>query len=134
MIDWFNQYDWSIHFHNCIGYRPRHKNIHFILCCILYMIKEQNTASYGDNSRMLCSVHPALKYCGSSRLLLTAHLYVYCSAGTATALPWQLLHFSVCYCVFTFTMARPRPKHSRVVATYSLHMTWSAGTDTEFPK
>jgi len=24
LIDWFNLYDWSIHFHNCIWYGPRH--------------------------------------------------------------------------------------------------------------
>jgi hypothetical protein len=129
LIDWSNRYDWSIHFHNRIGHRPHHKNKHIILYCILYMTKEQNIASYGDNSWLLRSVQPVLKCCGS-RLLLIAHLYVSCSAGTATAFRQQLLHFSVCYCVFIFIMARPRTKHSRAVATYSLHMTWTAGIDT----
>jgi hypothetical protein len=43
LIDWFNWYDWLIHFHNCIWYGPHHKNIHIILYCIYI-------ASYGDNS------------------------------------------------------------------------------------
>ena len=85
------------------------------------MIKEQNIASSGDNSRLLCYVHPVLKYCGS-RLLLTANVYAYCNAGTATAFSGQLLHFGICHCVFIFIMARPRPKHSKVVAFYSLHI------------
>jgi len=53
LIDWFHWYDWLIHFHSCVGYRLRHKNIHIILYCILYMIKEDNMASNGDNSRLL---------------------------------------------------------------------------------
>ena len=73
-IDWFNWHDWSIHFHNCIGYRPHHKNIHIILYCTLYMIKEQNIASYGDNSRLLRSVHPVLKYCGSRLHFIAAQV------------------------------------------------------------
>jgi len=40
LFDWFNWYDWSIHFHIFIGYRPHYKHIHIILYCILYMIKE----------------------------------------------------------------------------------------------
>jgi hypothetical protein len=43
LIDWFNCYDWSIHFHNCIWYGPRHKIKHIILNCIYI-------AAYGDSS------------------------------------------------------------------------------------
>ena len=133
LIDWFNWYDWSNHFHSCIGYGPRHKNIHIILYCILYVIKEENTTSYGDKLSIAPLCPPRWNIVAPDCFLLPIYMFI--------AMQVQPLHIldsccilSVCYGVFIFIMARPRPKHSWVVANCSLHMTWSAGIDTEFPK
>jgi hypothetical protein len=39
LIDWFNWYDWLIHFQNCIWYGPRHKNRHNH--SILYIVHDK---------------------------------------------------------------------------------------------
>jgi len=46
-----------------------------ILYCILYMIREWNIASYGDNSRLLCIKNTEQYYIHNSKTYANARIY-----------------------------------------------------------